>query len=253
MTRPPRALLWAALASLALAALWAWRAYDLGSLLTLDHLKASRDALQARVQAQPLATAALFFAVYVAAAALSIPGAVILTLAAGAMFGLGWGLLLVSFASSLGALLAFLVARYLLRDAVQSRFGKALAPINEGVRKDGTFYWVDSTIVPYVGAGGSVDRYISIRFDITRQKLAEARLIAAQAAAESANAAKSEFLANMSHEIRTPMTAILGFADLLAGDGDHDVAKRAEYVGTIRRNGEHLLAIINDILDISKI
>ena len=120
-------------------------------------------------------------------------------------------------------------------------------------RKDGTFYWVDSTIVPYVGAGGSVDRYISIRFDITRQKLAEARLIAAQAAAEAANAAKSEFLANMSHEIRTPMTAILGFADLLAGESDHDAAKRAEYVGTIRRNGEHLLAIINDILDISKI
>jgi signal transduction histidine kinase len=120
-------------------------------------------------------------------------------------------------------------------------------------RKDGTFYWVDSTIVPYVGAGGSVDRYISIRFDITRQKLAEARLIAAQAAAEAANAAKSEFLANMSHEIRTPMTAILGFADLLAGECDSDAAKRAEYVGTIRRNGEHLLAIINDILDISKI
>ena len=120
-------------------------------------------------------------------------------------------------------------------------------------RKDGSFYWVDSTIVPYVGARGTIDRYISIRFDITRQKLAEARLIAAQTAAEAANAAKSEFLANMSHEIRTPMTAILGFADLLAGECDADAGKRAEYVGTIRRNGEHLLAIINDILDLSKI
>jgi hypothetical protein len=133
MARPSKALLWAGAAGLALVAVWAWRHYELGALLTLDNLKASRDALQARVQAQPLSTAALFFAVYVAAAALSIPGAVILTLAAGAMFGLGWGLLIVSFASSLGALLAFLVARYLLRDAIQARFGKALAPINEGV------------------------------------------------------------------------------------------------------------------------
>ena len=148
MTRPPRALLWAALAGLALAALWAWRAYDLGSLLTLEHLKASRDALQARVQAQPLATAAGFFVVYVAATALSIPGAVILTLAAGAMFGLGWGLLLVSFASSLGALLAFLVARHLLRDTLQARFGRALAPIDDGVRRDGTFYLLTLRLVP---------------------------------------------------------------------------------------------------------
>jgi uncharacterized membrane protein YdjX (TVP38/TMEM64 family) len=90
----------------------------------------------------------LFFATYVAAAALSIPGALILTLAAGAMFGLGWGLLLVSFASSLGALLAFLVARYLLRDTIQARFGNALAPINDGVRQDGTFYLLTLRLVP---------------------------------------------------------------------------------------------------------
>jgi pyruvate/2-oxoglutarate dehydrogenase complex dihydrolipoamide dehydrogenase (E3) component/uncharacterized membrane protein YdjX (TVP38/TMEM64 family) len=129
-------------------AVWAWQHFDLGSLLTLDNLKASRDALQAQVQAQPLLAAALFFVVYVAAAALSIPGAVILTLAAGALFGLGWGLLLVSFASSVGALLAFLVARYLLRDTIQARFGKALAPINEGVKKDGTFYLLTLRLVP---------------------------------------------------------------------------------------------------------
>jgi pyruvate/2-oxoglutarate dehydrogenase complex dihydrolipoamide dehydrogenase (E3) component/uncharacterized membrane protein YdjX (TVP38/TMEM64 family) len=148
MARPSKALLWAGAALLALVALWAWRQYDLGALLTLDHLKASRDALQARVQAAPLATAALFFLVYVAAAALSIPGAVILTLAAGALFGLGWGLLLVSFASSLGALLAFLVARHLLREAIQARFGQRLAPLNEGVRKDGTFYLLTLRLVP---------------------------------------------------------------------------------------------------------
>ena len=134
MARASKGLLWAGVAAVAVAAAWAWQHFGLGDLLTLDALKASRDALQARVAAQPLGTAALFFAVYVAAAALSIPGAVILTLAAGALFGLGWGLLLVSFASSLGALLAFLAARYLLRDTIQARFGTALAPINEGVK-----------------------------------------------------------------------------------------------------------------------
>ena len=148
MARPSKALLWAGAAAVALVAVWAWQHFGLGALLTLDNLKASRDALQAQVQARPLATAAVFFAVYVAATALSIPGALVLTLAAGAMFGLGWGLLLVSFASSLGALLAFLVARYLLRDGIQARFGKALAPINEGVRKDGTFYLLTLRLVP---------------------------------------------------------------------------------------------------------
>ncbi len=148
MARPSKALLWAGAGAAALVAFWAWRHFELGALLTLDNLKASRDALQAQVQARPLATAASFFAVYVAAAALSIPGALILTLAAGAMFGLGWGLLLVSFASSLGALLAFLAARYLLRDTIQARFGHALAPINDGVRKDGTFYLLTLRLVP---------------------------------------------------------------------------------------------------------
>jgi pyruvate/2-oxoglutarate dehydrogenase complex dihydrolipoamide dehydrogenase (E3) component/uncharacterized membrane protein YdjX (TVP38/TMEM64 family) len=146
--RPSKALLWAVAAVVALVALWAWQHFGLGALLTLDHLKASRDALQAQVLSAPLATAAIYFALYVAAAALSIPGAVILTLAAGAMFGLGWGLLLVSFASSLGALLAFLVARYLLREGIQARFGKALAPINDGVKKDGTFYLLTLRLVP---------------------------------------------------------------------------------------------------------
>ena len=146
--RPSKVLLWAGAAVVALVALWAWQHFGLGALLTLDHLKASRDALQAQVLSAPLATAAIYFALYVAAAALSIPGAVILTLAAGAMFGLGWGLLLVSFASSLGALLAFLVARYMLREGIQARFGKALAPINDGVKKDGTFYLLTLRLVP---------------------------------------------------------------------------------------------------------
>jgi PAS domain S-box-containing protein len=122
-------------------------------------------------------------------------------------------------------------------------------------RKDGSLYWVDSTIVPYRNAEGQIEKFVSIRFDVTAQKQAEEALVAAQAQAEAANAAKTEFLANMSHEIRTPMTAILGFTDLLATDGHRERApqRRLEYIETIRRNGEHLLEIINDILDISKI
>jgi len=143
-----RAFAWALVAVLALAVAAAWRHYGLGELLTFEQLKASRDALAGAYEARPLATVAGFFVVYVLATALSIPGALVLTLAGGAMFGLGLGLLVVSFASTLGATLAFLAARYLLRDAVQARFGPQLAPINEGVRKDGTFYLLTLRLVP---------------------------------------------------------------------------------------------------------
>ncbi|HLL17398.1 MAG TPA: FAD-dependent oxidoreductase, partial [Rubrivivax sp.] len=143
-----RRALWvgAGIALLVLGVLYQY--FDVGQLLTLDNLKASRDALSGAWQARPLQTLLVYFGVYVLATALSIPGAAILTLAAGAMFGLGIGLLVVSFASSLGALLAFLASRYLLRDIVQGRFGKRLEPINEGVRKDGTFYLLTLRLVP---------------------------------------------------------------------------------------------------------
>jgi pyruvate/2-oxoglutarate dehydrogenase complex dihydrolipoamide dehydrogenase (E3) component/uncharacterized membrane protein YdjX (TVP38/TMEM64 family) len=148
MAAPSRKWLWVGAALVAVAAAIAYQQFDLGRLLTLEHLKASRDGLVGAYRDRPLGTAAVFFAVYVLAAALSLPGAVVLTLAAGAIFGLGAGFVLVSFASSLGALLAFLVARYLLRDAVQHRFGSALAPINEGMRRDGTFYLLTLRLVP---------------------------------------------------------------------------------------------------------
>ncbi len=141
-------VLWVVAGIAAFGAVVLYRHFELGQLLTLDNLKASRDALVGRYQAQPLATALIFFGVYVVATALSIPGATVLTLAAGAIFGLGTGLLVVSFASSIGALLAFLVSRYLLRDVVQARFGRQLAPINEGLKRDGVWYLLTLRLVP---------------------------------------------------------------------------------------------------------
>ena len=148
MTAPSKRSLWIGAALLALLAVVLYRRLGLGDLLTLDSLKASRDTLTALYVDRPLFTVAAFFGLYVVATALSFPGATILTLAAGAMFGLGVGLVVVSFASSLGALLAFLAARYLLRDAVQSRFGKQLGPINEGMARDGIFYLLTLRLVP---------------------------------------------------------------------------------------------------------
>jgi len=140
---------WAAALLLLVLAVLAYRHFELGGLLTLETLKSSRDGLVALHQARPLATLAGFFAIYVLATALSLPGsATVLTLAAGAMFGLGVGVVVVSFASSLGALLAFLAARYLLRDMVQQRFSAQLAPVNEGMRRDGTFYLLTLRLVP---------------------------------------------------------------------------------------------------------
>ncbi len=138
----------AVVAVLAFAAVLVWQQFDLGRWLTLEQLKSSRDTLVNLYASDPGTTIAVFFGVYVVATAASIPGAAILTLAAGAIFGLGIGLLLVSFASSLGALLAFLVARTLLRDAVQARFGKFMAPINAGLAKDGVFYLLTLRLVP---------------------------------------------------------------------------------------------------------
>ncbi len=137
------------LVGLAALGLWAaYRQWDLGQWLTLEQLKASRDTLARLYAAHPVPTALAFFGVYVLAAALSIPGAVILSLAAGALFGWGLGLVLVSFASSLGALLAFWVSRYLLRGFMEQRFGKLLQPINAGLAQDGALYLLTLRLVP---------------------------------------------------------------------------------------------------------
>jgi PAS domain S-box-containing protein len=122
-------------------------------------------------------------------------------------------------------------------------------------RKDGEWrHWVDRGR-PAARGDGRPARWIGACIDVTDQKRAEHDLVEARLAAEAANQSKSEFLANMSHEIRTPMTAILGFADLLLERSDCDQAllRRREAAETIKRNGEHLLGVINDILDLSKI
>lgn len=117
--------------------------------------------------------------------------------------------------------------------------------------KDGSFYWVDSTVVPFLDEQGKPYQYVSVRFDITDKKLSEEDLIKARDAANSANQAKSEFLANMSHEIRTPMNAVIGFSELLSKTVKDE--KQRSQADSIRSSGKNLLKIINDILDLSKI
>ncbi len=131
-----------------LLGLAAWFTLDLGQYLTLDALKAQQAAFEGYYRANPLLVIAVFFAAYVTLTALSVPGAAILTLAAGAIFGVATGTLIVSFASTIGATLAFLASRYLFQDWVQTRFGERLKGVNEGIARDGAFYLFSLRLVP---------------------------------------------------------------------------------------------------------
>jgi pyruvate/2-oxoglutarate dehydrogenase complex dihydrolipoamide dehydrogenase (E3) component/uncharacterized membrane protein YdjX (TVP38/TMEM64 family) len=143
---PKKLSLWLLLAALVGAFFW----WDLGQYLRLETLKNSQSAFNQWYAEQPLTFIAGYFTVYVLATALSFPGAVMLTLLGGAVFGLGWGTLIVSFASTLGATLAFLAARYLLRASLQARFGARLAEFNQGVQREGAFYLFTLRLVPLV-------------------------------------------------------------------------------------------------------
>ena len=123
-------------------------AFDLQQYLTLDYIKGQQQAIDDYYADNRLLTIVGFFVVYVLITGASLPGAAVLTLAAGAIFGLAVGVLLVSFASTLGASLAFLVSRYLFRDSVQSRFSGSLKSINDGIDKDGPFYLFALRLVP---------------------------------------------------------------------------------------------------------
>lgn len=133
----------------ALAALIAaYFVFDLGDYLTIAGIKQAVSEWEAFYAENPVIVLAAFFALYVAVTAASLPGAAILTLAAGALFGLLVGTVLVSFASTLGATLAFLSARYVLRDTLEARFGERLQAINRGLERDGAFYLFTLRMIP---------------------------------------------------------------------------------------------------------
>ena len=137
-----------AVLAIILASVAAFFIFDLRQYLSIEYFERQRAAIEAYRAAHPVEAVAAFFAIYVVATALSLPGATILTLIAGAVFGLLWGVVIVSFASTLGATGAFLASRYLLRDWVQGRFGDKLKAINEGVARDGAFYLFALRLVP---------------------------------------------------------------------------------------------------------
>jgi len=138
---------WLLLAAV-VAAVVAFFAFDLQRFFSLQYIQGQRGELLALYETRPLWVAGGFFAVYVLVTALSLPGAAIMTLLGGALFGLLVGTVLVSFASAIGATLAFLVSRYLLRDAVQSRFGARLKDIDKGIEREGAFYLFTLRLVP---------------------------------------------------------------------------------------------------------
>ena len=143
----PRQILLLLLLALALGGLVA---LDVGSFLSFEQLKTSQEGFAQLNAEQPVMVAAVFFLLYVAATALSFPSAIILTLAGGAVFGFWPGLLLVSFASTLGATLAFLASRFVWRGAVEARFGQRLADLQAGVDRDGAFYLFTLRLIPVV-------------------------------------------------------------------------------------------------------
>jgi pyruvate/2-oxoglutarate dehydrogenase complex dihydrolipoamide dehydrogenase (E3) component/uncharacterized membrane protein YdjX (TVP38/TMEM64 family) len=139
------------LVALAVAGLIAaFFALGLSRYFTLEYLQAQRAAIAQLAAVRPVLAAAAFFAVYVAVTGLSLPVAALLTLVAGAVFGIVWGTLIVSFAASAGATLAFLASRFLFRDAVRARFGQRLGAIDRGVRREGAFYLFALRLAPPV-------------------------------------------------------------------------------------------------------
>lgn len=122
--------------------------FGLQSYFSLAQLKEQKEALSSLFENRPFLTMALFFVVYVGLTALALPAAAILTLAGGAVFGFWKGLILVSFASTIGASIAFLLTRYLFRETIQNRFGDRLEAVNKGIEKDGAFYVFGMRLVP---------------------------------------------------------------------------------------------------------
>ncbi len=131
-----------------LAFVAAFKFLGLGQYLTLDYIKQSQDRFAELYAAQPMLVISSYMLIYVLVTALSLPGAVIMTLAGGGLFGLVTGTIVISFASTIGATLACFVSRFLLREWVQKKFGEKLGPINNGIEKEGGFYLFTMRLVP---------------------------------------------------------------------------------------------------------
>jgi uncharacterized membrane protein YdjX (TVP38/TMEM64 family) len=125
-----------------------FKVLGLGQYLTLDYLKSSQEKFAILYADNRIAVIAVYMLVYILVTALSLPGAAVMTLAGGAMFGFWVGFVVVSFASTIGATLACFVARFLLRDWVQKKFADKLSAINEGIDKEGAFYLFSLRLVP---------------------------------------------------------------------------------------------------------
>jgi dihydrolipoamide dehydrogenase len=137
-------------AALLLGLIAAFFALDLGQYLRLEYFRSQQSAIEEFRRASPLAASFIFFGIYVVVTSLSLPFAAVMSLAIGAVFGLLWGTLIVSFASSVGATLAFLSSRFLFREAVRNRFGGRLRAIDAGLEKEGAFYLFALRLVPAV-------------------------------------------------------------------------------------------------------
>jgi uncharacterized membrane protein YdjX (TVP38/TMEM64 family) len=125
-----------------------FKSFDLQQYLSLDYIKAQQANFSSLYQARPALVLSLYILVYIIVTALSLPGAAVMTLAGGGLFGVVTGTITVSFASTIGATLACIVSRYLLRDWVQEKFGDNLVKINEGIEKEGGFYLFSLRLVP---------------------------------------------------------------------------------------------------------
>ena len=131
-----------------LSAVVAFKVFDVGQYLTLAYIKASQEKFALLYAEHPLMVVLGYGVIYILATSLSLPGAAVLTLAGGALLGFWTGVITVSFASSIGATLACIVSRFILRDWVQSKFGDRLKPVNDGIEKEGAFYLFTLRLIP---------------------------------------------------------------------------------------------------------
>jgi uncharacterized membrane protein YdjX (TVP38/TMEM64 family) len=133
---------------LIIAAIAIFKIFDLGQYLSLSHIKASQEKFAALYADHKAAVIAVYMLIYILVTALSLPGAAVMTLAGGGLFGFVAGTIVVSFASTIGATLACFVSRFLLRDWVQKKFGDKLKTINEGIKREGVFYLFTMRLIP---------------------------------------------------------------------------------------------------------